>query len=187
MTLSAVIRCGRSCLPEPSSAWSYDISGGCLLPWHHQRSPADSESLPLHPQPHSKCQSQHITLCSKTKHYGIILLNIFILTSFSSNCGWTTLRSNWPLRLQHSSLKLHTTVRHLIKHNFFLHFIVFIFWKRLRSYRIWDLCVFVLLGDAVLVHRIHSYLERHGLINFGIYKRVKPLPSKFTSFSALVK
>lgn len=35
------------------------------------------------------------------------------------------------------------------------------------------------LGDAVLVHRIHSYLERHGLINFGIYKRVKPLPSEF--------
>uniref|UniRef100_A0AAR2LFV3 Lysine-specific histone demethylase 1A n=1 Tax=Pygocentrus nattereri TaxID=42514 RepID=A0AAR2LFV3_PYGNA len=32
-------------------------------------------------------------------------------------------------------------------------------------------------SDAVLVHRIHSYLERHGLINFGIYKRVKPLPS----------
>lgn len=35
-------------------------------------------------------------------------------------------------------------------------------------------------GDAVLVHRIHSYLERHGLINFGIYKRVKPLPSELT-------
>lgn len=34
------------------------------------------------------------------------------------------------------------------------------------------------LGDTVLVHRVHSYLERHGLINFGIYKRVKPLPSK---------
>uniref|UniRef100_A0A665W9I8 Lysine-specific histone demethylase n=1 Tax=Echeneis naucrates TaxID=173247 RepID=A0A665W9I8_ECHNA len=31
-------------------------------------------------------------------------------------------------------------------------------------------------SDAMLVHRIHSYLERHGLINFGIYKRVKPLP-----------
>uniref|UniRef100_A0A8C6KXE6 Lysine-specific histone demethylase n=1 Tax=Nothobranchius furzeri TaxID=105023 RepID=A0A8C6KXE6_NOTFU len=31
-------------------------------------------------------------------------------------------------------------------------------------------------SDAVLVHRIHSYLERHGLINFGVYKRVKPLP-----------
>lgn len=30
----------------------------------------------------------------------------------------------------------------------------------------------------MLVHRIHSYLERHGLINFGIYKRVKPLPSE---------
>uniref|UniRef100_A0A667ZFF3 Lysine-specific histone demethylase n=1 Tax=Myripristis murdjan TaxID=586833 RepID=A0A667ZFF3_9TELE len=33
-------------------------------------------------------------------------------------------------------------------------------------------------SDAVLVHRIHSYLERHGLINFGIYKRVKPLPMR---------
>ena len=32
----------------------------------------------------------------------------------------------------------------------------------------------------MLVHRIHSYLERHGLINFGIYKRVKPLPTKKT-------
>uniref|UniRef100_A0A7N8YNZ0 Lysine-specific histone demethylase n=1 Tax=Mastacembelus armatus TaxID=205130 RepID=A0A7N8YNZ0_9TELE len=40
-------------------------------------------------------------------------------------------------------------------------------------------------SDAVLVHRIHSYLERHGLINFGIYKRVKPLPSKFISFITL--
>ncbi|TRY95104.1 hypothetical protein DNTS_016341 [Danionella cerebrum] len=35
-------------------------------------------------------------------------------------------------------------------------------------------------SDAVLVHRIHSYLERHGFINFGIYKRVKPLPTKKT-------
>ncbi|MFT7813311.1 lysine-specific histone demethylase 1A isoform X1 [Arapaima gigas] len=32
-------------------------------------------------------------------------------------------------------------------------------------------------SDKILVHRIHSYLERHGLINFGVYKRVKPLPS----------
>lgn len=34
----------------------------------------------------------------------------------------------------------------------------------------------------MLVNRIHSYLERHGLINFGIYKRVKPLPSEFCFF-----
>lgn len=34
----------------------------------------------------------------------------------------------------------------------------------------------------MLVNRIHSYLERHGLINFGIYKRVKPLPSEFRFF-----
>lgn len=35
-------------------------------------------------------------------------------------------------------------------------------------------------SDTVLVHRVHSYLERHGLINFGIYKRIKPLPTKKT-------
>ncbi|CAH1390352.1 unnamed protein product [Nezara viridula] len=32
--------------------------------------------------------------------------------------------------------------------------------------------------DVQLVHRIHSYLERHGLINFGVFKRLKPLPVK---------
>lgn len=26
--------------------------------------------------------------------------------------------------------------------------------------------------------RIHAYLERHGLINFGIYKRLDPLPGE---------
>ena len=26
--------------------------------------------------------------------------------------------------------------------------------------------------------RVHAYLERHGLINFGVYKRLKPLPTK---------
>ncbi|KAL1131629.1 hypothetical protein AAG570_011243 [Ranatra chinensis] len=33
-------------------------------------------------------------------------------------------------------------------------------------------------SDVALVTRIHSYLERHGLINFGIFKRLKPLPIK---------
>uniref|UniRef100_S4R7V8 Lysine-specific histone demethylase 1A n=1 Tax=Petromyzon marinus TaxID=7757 RepID=S4R7V8_PETMA len=33
-------------------------------------------------------------------------------------------------------------------------------------------------SDAQLVHRVFNYLERHGLINFGIFKRVKPLPVK---------
>ncbi|KAL7636863.1 UNVERIFIED_CONTAM: hypothetical protein RMT77_012621 [Armadillidium vulgare] len=33
-------------------------------------------------------------------------------------------------------------------------------------------------SDTELVQRIHSYLERHGYINFGIYKRAKPLPIK---------
>lgn len=39
----------------------------------------------------------------------------------------------------------------------------------------------------MLVNRIHSYLERHGLINFGIYKRVKPLPSEFCFFIVKTK
>lgn len=32
--------------------------------------------------------------------------------------------------------------------------------------------------DAPLVMRIHAFLERHGLINFGVFKRLKPLPPK---------
>ncbi|XP_073995283.1 lysine-specific histone demethylase 1A-like isoform X4 [Rhodnius prolixus] len=33
-------------------------------------------------------------------------------------------------------------------------------------------------SDVALLTRIHSFLERHGFINFGIFKRLKPLPSK---------
>lgn len=33
-------------------------------------------------------------------------------------------------------------------------------------------------SDTVLARRIHAFLERHGFINFGIFKRLKPLPSK---------
>ncbi|XP_035685902.1 lysine-specific histone demethylase 1A-like isoform X6 [Branchiostoma floridae] len=33
-------------------------------------------------------------------------------------------------------------------------------------------------SDTTLVMRVHSYLERHGYINFGVYKRIKPLPTK---------
>ncbi|BES93562.1 Lysine-specific histone demethylase [Nesidiocoris tenuis] len=33
-------------------------------------------------------------------------------------------------------------------------------------------------SDTVLVTRIHSFLERHGYINFGVFKRLKPLPTK---------
>ncbi|XP_042886464.1 lysine-specific histone demethylase 1A-like isoform X1 [Penaeus japonicus] len=33
-------------------------------------------------------------------------------------------------------------------------------------------------SESVLCARIHAYLERHGYINFGIFKRVKPLPQK---------
>ena len=33
-------------------------------------------------------------------------------------------------------------------------------------------------SDKPLVLRVHAFLERHGYINFGIYKRLKPLPQK---------
>ncbi len=26
--------------------------------------------------------------------------------------------------------------------------------------------------------RVHAYLERHGFINFGVFKRLEPLPAK---------
>lgn len=33
-------------------------------------------------------------------------------------------------------------------------------------------------SDSNLVRKIHEYLERHGFINFGIFKRLKSLPTK---------
>ncbi|KAK6170755.1 hypothetical protein SNE40_019068 [Patella caerulea] len=33
-------------------------------------------------------------------------------------------------------------------------------------------------SDGPLVMRIHAYLERYGYINFGVFKRLKPLPTK---------
>ncbi|EFN65441.1 Lysine-specific histone demethylase 1 [Camponotus floridanus] len=33
-------------------------------------------------------------------------------------------------------------------------------------------------SDTVLTRRIHAFLERHGFINFGVFKRLKPLPTK---------
>lgn len=33
-------------------------------------------------------------------------------------------------------------------------------------------------SEGVLCARIHAYLERHGYINYGVYKRIKPLPQK---------
>ncbi|XP_058832128.1 possible lysine-specific histone demethylase 1 [Topomyia yanbarensis] len=33
-------------------------------------------------------------------------------------------------------------------------------------------------SDPNLVRKVHAFLERHGFINFGIFKRLKPLPSK---------
>ncbi|VVC25102.1 Winged helix-turn-helix DNA-binding domain,Homeobox domain-like,SWIRM domain,Amine [Cinara cedri] len=32
--------------------------------------------------------------------------------------------------------------------------------------------------DKVLIRRVYAYLERHGYINFGVFKRLKPLPAK---------
>lgn len=33
-------------------------------------------------------------------------------------------------------------------------------------------------SDPMLVQKIHAFLERHGFINFGIFKRTKPIPLK---------
>lgn len=33
-------------------------------------------------------------------------------------------------------------------------------------------------SDIPLIHRVHAFLERNGFINFGIFKRLKPLPVK---------
>ncbi|XP_053671869.1 possible lysine-specific histone demethylase 1 [Anopheles nili] len=33
-------------------------------------------------------------------------------------------------------------------------------------------------SDPALVRKIHAFLERHGFVNFGIFKRLKPLPTK---------
>jgi len=32
-------------------------------------------------------------------------------------------------------------------------------------------------SDASLINRVHAYLQRHGYINFGVFKRIKPLPT----------
>lgn len=49
-------------------------------------------------------------------------------------------------------------------------------------------------SDLTLVKRIHAFLERNGFINFGIFKRIKPIEQKkygkvkiiFTSASQLL-
>ena len=43
------------------------------------------------------------------------------------------------------------------------------------------LMMFHLPGDGPLVMRIHAYLERHGLINFGVFKRIEPIPGVTSS------
>lgn len=35
-------------------------------------------------------------------------------------------------------------------------------------------------SDEALVNRVHAFLERHGYVNFGVYKRVKNLETKKT-------
>lgn len=35
-------------------------------------------------------------------------------------------------------------------------------------------------GDVQLIVRVHAYLERHGYINFGVYKRLQPPTQKST-------
>lgn len=41
-------------------------------------------------------------------------------------------------------------------------------------------------SDEALVLRVHSFLDRHGYINFGKYKRVKPLEPKKTTGKVIV-
>ncbi|XP_043481317.1 lysine-specific histone demethylase 1A [Leptopilina heterotoma] len=33
-------------------------------------------------------------------------------------------------------------------------------------------------SDTILARRVHAFLERHGFINFGVFKRLKPIPTK---------
>jgi len=42
------------------------------------------------------------------------------------------------------------------------------------------------LGDGPLVMRVHSYLDRFGFINFGVFKRLKPLPGIVYTFTTEV-
>lgn len=177
-----IIRCGGSCFPEPSSSWPYDITGSCLFPWHHKRSPANSEGLPLHSQPYGKCQSKHVTLFETD--YGSIFLNIWtynLCISIHINLIQLQLWLDNPkiqLTFEATAQQLEAPYNSetLNTYSTFL-----------QHYSHTKVDVILFLGDAVLVHRIHSYLERHGLINFGIYKRVKPLPSEFSSYIAIVK
>ena len=57
-----LLRCGGSRLPEPPPPRPHDVAGGCLLPRHHQRAPADPEGLPVHPEPHGMGPPLHARL-----------------------------------------------------------------------------------------------------------------------------
>lgn len=77
--------------------------------------PQQTQKVFLYIRNRTVSASVNTLLCSKQtvgSHVLTAHVSWFISTSSSSNCGWTTPRSSWPLRPQHSSLKLHTTVRH---------------------------------------------------------------------------
>ena len=38
--------------------------------------------------------------------------------------------------------------------------------------------LFFIKDEKVLINRIYKYLERYSYINFGVFKRIIPLPSK---------
>ncbi|XP_071495528.1 lysine-specific histone demethylase 1A-like [Diadema antillarum] len=40
-------------------------------------------------------------------------------------------------------------------------------------------------SDVQLIVRVHAYLERHGYINFGVYKRIQPPPQR-SSFKVII-
>lgn len=46
------------------------------------------------------------------------------------------------------------------------------------------MCFFT--GDGPLVMRIHAYLDRFGFINFGVFKRLKPLPGKAATMRCML-
>lgn len=46
--------------------------------------------------------------------------------------------------------------------------------------------VLCFLGDGPLVMRVHAYLERFGYINFGVFKRLKPLPGNTVFYNNFI-
>lgn len=160
-------RCGRSCFSEPSSPRPDDVTGSRLLPWHYQWSPADAEGLPLHSEPHRKPQHKLKPTSLRLKYS--VNSWMLVLRSAPAVVG----QPQNPADLRGHSTAARGSIQQWD----------FVFIRRWRDVVLLPIQADFppLSGDAVLVHRIHSYLERHGLINFGIYKRVKPLPSESSS------